>query len=95
LLLSLQTDDSDGFAIKILKGRFMNKSFDEIGVFTLTNSDSPLDKEAVKAQEQWEKDGTVSAEYLHHVLGDISVGVSAFIPSDEKEEPKLKEPHKS
>lgn len=73
----------------------MNKIFDGTNVFTITNTTPTLDKEGVKAQQQWAKDGTVSAEYLRHVLGDISVAVSAFVPSGEKEECKVNEQHKS
>ena len=74
----------------------MTKIFDGTNVFSLTNSIPTPDKEAIKAQKQWQKDGTVSTEYLRHVLGDISVGVSAFLSSGEKKECKgLKEHHKS
>ncbi len=34
------------------------------------------DEEAIKAQKQWVENRTVSEEYLKHVLGDISKGVS-------------------
>lgn len=70
----------------VSKGLFMNKIFDETNVFSLTNSIPKPDKEAVKAQKQWQKDGTVSTEYLRLVLGDISVGISAFVPSGKEKE---------
>ena len=86
MVLSLQTGYSDGFAIKVLKGLFMSKIFDGTNVLTLTHNAPTPDKESVKAQKQWEKDGTVSTGYLRHVLGDISVGVSAFLAPDENKE---------
>jgi hypothetical protein len=58
----------------------MTKIFDATNVLTLANAIGIPDKESVKAQKQWQKDGTVSIDYLNHTLGDISVSISAFLP---------------
>ena len=69
----------------------MTKIFDVTNVLTLANNAITPDKESVRAQKQWQKDGTVSAEYLNYTLGDISVSVSAFLPlTDSKKDEKTK-----
>ncbi len=69
----------------------MTKIFDVTNVLRLANSTITPDKESVKAQKQWQKDGTVSAEYLNYTLGDISVAISAFLPlTDSQRDQKAK-----
>jgi len=63
---------------------------DDVCIFKPENV--AVDEEAVKAQKQWEQDGTVTAKYLKHILGDISKGV--FIGLSRQQDQKIQPPQK-
>lgn len=63
----------------------MNKNYDMLGLFSVESGNTVVDKESLKAQKQWEKDGTVTEKYMEHTLGDISKGVLAIAPHTKKE----------
>ncbi len=63
----------------------MNKKYDIPGLFTVESENTSMDKESLKAQKQWEKDGTVTEKYLERTLGDISKGILANSPRTNKE----------
>lgn len=63
----------------------MNRRLDRMGILTIKNQNLTPDKEAVQAQKQWEQDGTVNEKYLTHTLGDISKGISAFVPESKQD----------
>ncbi len=49
----------------------------------IDNSQAEPDREAVQAQVQWERDGTMPSSYVKHVLGDISKPVTVSPPPAE------------
>jgi hypothetical protein len=51
---------------------------------TINNDCRMADKKDIEAQKQWELKGTVSADYLKRVLGDISQAVSIQGPDIKK-----------
>jgi hypothetical protein len=53
----------------------MNKKCKALDFCTIGNSISDLDRLTLRAQMQWEKDGSVPVEYLEQALGDISKGL--------------------
>lgn len=63
----------------------MNKKYDIHGLFIVGSENTAVDKESLKAQKQWEKDGTVTEKYLERTLGDISKGILANSPRTKKE----------
>lgn len=63
----------------------MNKNYDMLGLFSVESENTVVDKESLKAQKQWEKDGTVTEQYMEHTLGDISKGVLAIAPHTKKQ----------
>jgi len=67
-----------------------------MSMLTINSENFTPDKEVIKAQKQWEQSGTVTEEYLKHVLGDITKGISAFHPKNkQKKKTNKNKPHSS